>query len=49
MKEIVRLVGSPVGGWLDKQGKFHMTHVEHAERLNAQLTQASLGRHGLRP
>ncbi len=36
LKEIVRFVGSLVGGWIDKQGKFHVRvqHAEHANRLN---------------
>ncbi len=40
LREIVRSVGSPVGGWIDKQGKFHVQHAEHAHRLNTMLSYA---------
>ena len=40
--DLVRTVGTPIiiGGWFDKQGKFHVTHVELANRLNRQLARA---------
>ena len=36
----MRTVGAPVGGWFDKQGKFHVTHAELANRLNRQVARA---------
>jgi hypothetical protein len=40
LREIVRQVGSPVGGWIDKQDKFHVQHAEHAHRLDTLLSYA---------
>ena len=40
LADIVRTVGAPIGGWFDKQGKFHVTHAELANRLNRQLERA---------
>ena len=40
LRDLVRTVGAPVGGWFDKQGKFHVTHAELANHLNRQLARA---------
>ena len=40
LANLVRTVGAPVGGRFDKQGKFHVTHAELANRLNRQLERA---------
>ena len=40
LADLVRTVGAPIGGWFDKQGKFHVTHAELANRLNRQLERA---------
>lgn len=34
---LVTSTGVPVGGWFDKQGKVHVTHVEYANRLNGTM------------
>jgi hypothetical protein len=40
LREIARQVGTPMGGWIDKQGKFHVQNAEHAHRLNTLLSYA---------